>query len=155
MTRAQQIRTQLDQAPRGEGGVIQVGEGDVEVHLRLADWDRLGCLLERVELRHSRGLPLRITPAAVAETVTYLGEALRVIETEEATGRTILRSAPPSRWEGNIAFFELLLDRAQGLSLTRYAYDRQREERQAIPAPLTRHALERLVDDLLALAAGA
>ncbi len=152
MTHTEQMRAQFE---RGGAGEIQIVAGDLQARVRLADWDRLGCLLERLELRHTRGLPLHIAPASVEKAVTYLGETLRVIETEEARGRALLRSAPPSLREGRIAFFEMVLDRGEGLSLARYVYDRERQQRQSVPAPLTRHALEHLLDDLLALAGSA
>ncbi len=154
MTPTEQIRTQLEQGPAGGGGAILVGDRDIEVRLRLADWDRLGCLLERLELSHARGLPLQIAPAAIADMITYLGETLRVIETEEARGRALLRSARPTVRGGKPEYFEVILDPTPGLTLSRHAYDSERGERVAIPAPLTRQALERLVEDLLVLAAG-
>ncbi len=150
MTPTEQIRTQLEHGPAG-GGEIQVSQGDLAVRARLADWDRLGCLLDWVELHHRRGLPLRIDPDSVAEKVGYLGETLRVIETEWARGRALLRSARPLLREGSPSYFEVILDPALGLSLRRYAYDLGRGVRAAMTAPLTRQAFERLVEDLLAL----
>ncbi len=154
MTPTEQIQTQLEHGPAGGGGAIHAGDRDVEVRVRLADWDRLGCLLERLELQHTKGQPLRIAPPAIADTITYLGESLRVIETEEARGRAILRSGRPIVRGGKPEYFEVILDPTPGLTLSRYAYDSERGERVAIAAPLTRQALERLVEDLLSLAAG-
>ena len=126
--------------------------GDLQVRLKLADRDRLGCLLERLEIKHSQGDPLGLDPARIAGKVTYLGEALAVIETEENGKKAILRSAPP-RTDGEvICFFEMVLDRSEGLSLVRYAYDRIRGERLTVPAPLTISTLDRLLTDLVELA---
>ncbi len=155
MTPTEQIRMQLEQGPAGGSRAIRVGDRDIEVRVRLADWDRLGCLLERLDLSHAGGRPLRIAPAVIANTITYLGEALRVIETEEARGRAVLRTARPTVRGGKCEYFEVILDPTPGLTLSRYAYDSEREERIAIAAPLTRQAVERLMEDLLTLAAGA
>ncbi len=151
MTCTESIRRQLEQGLGGGCRDIQISMGDLQVHLRLADWDRLGCLLERLEIRHRGGRPLHLTPVSIEKRVTYLEEALRVIEIEEARGHALLRSAPPTVSDGKVMFFEIILDRSKGLSLARYAYDRERGKRDRIAAPLTRHALVRLVDDLLAL----
>jgi hypothetical protein len=134
------------------GGEIQAKVGDLRVRLKLADRDRLGCLLERLEIKHSQGDSLGLDPIRIAGKITYLGEALAVIETEENGQKAILRSAPP-RTDGEvICFFEMVLDRSEGLSLTRYAYDRIRGERLAVPAPLTISTLDRLLTDVVELA---
>jgi len=126
--------------------------GGLQVRLKLADWDRLGCLLERLEMKHAQGGSLGLDPARIAKKVTYLGEALAVIEAEEDGKKAILRSAPPRRDGEVVCFFEMVLDRSEGLSLVRYAYDRVRGERLTVPAPLTISALERLLADLMVLA---
>ena len=124
----------------------------LQVRLKLADWDRLGCLLERLEIKHARGDSLGLDPACIAEKVTYLGEALAVIEAEEDGKKTILRSAPPRKDGELVCFFEMVLDRSEGLSMVRYANDRVRGERLTVPAPLTISTLDRLLTDLMALA---
>jgi hypothetical protein len=145
----------IDQIPRvlsGPAGEIQAMVGDLQVRMKLADRDRLGCLLERLEIKHAQGTPLGLDPTRIAGKVTYLGEALAVIEAEENGKKAILRSAPPRRDGEVICFFEMVLDRSEGLSLVRYAFDRVRGERLTTPAPLTISTLDRLLTDLMALA---
>jgi len=145
----------IDQIPRvlsGSGGDIQAMVGDLQVRIKLADRDRLGCLLERLEIKHAQGNPLGFDPTRIAGKVTYLGEALAVIEVEGSGKKAILRSAPPRSGGELISFFEMVLDRSEGLSLVRYAYDRVRGERLTVPAPLTISTLDRLLTDLIDLA---
>ena len=152
MTLAKRITDQLQKAPSGHPGEIQAAGGEFRVEVKLADCDRLGCLLNSLELENSQGGPLALDPSRIEGQVTYLGERLEVIETEGKTGRTILRSAPP-RIDGNtISFFEMVLDPDEGLSMARYEYDRERRERTSVPAPLARETLERLLNDLIELA---
>ena len=154
MTRIEHIIAQLATHPLGRSGEIRVADGGLEVRLEVADWDRLGCLLEAVEVRSARGVPLVCDPTRVAETVSYLGETLQVIEAVNDEGRALLRSVPPSTGSGSVSFFEMALDRLSGVwSLRRYAADRQTGERRRVAAPLTRHVVERLVVDLMDLAA--
>lgn len=136
----------------GPDGEIQAMVGGLQVGLKLADRDRLGCLLGGLEIKHAQGGPLGLDPVRIAQKVTYLGEALAVIEAEEDGKKAILRSAPPRRDGEIVSFFEMVLDRAEGLSLVRYAYDRLRGERLIVPAPLTISTLDRLLTDLMALA---
>jgi hypothetical protein len=133
-------------------GEFQARVDGLRVRLQLADWDRLGCLLERLEITEAQGGFLRLDPARIEAKVTYLGEPLAVIEAEEHGKKTILRSAPPRRDGEEVSFFEMVLDRSEGLSLVRYAFDRVRGERFTVPAPLTVSTLDRLLTDLMALA---
>jgi hypothetical protein len=152
MKPAEPIINQIRRVLSGPAGEIQSLVGDLQVRLQLADWDRLGCLLERLEIKHAPGGSLGLDPARIAGKVTYLGEALAVIEAEENGKKAILRSAPP-RTEGElVCFFEMVLDRSEGLSLVRYTYDRLRKERLTVPAPLTISTLDRLLTDLMDLA---
>ncbi|MFB3819137.1 MAG: hypothetical protein ACE147_15845 [Candidatus Methylomirabilales bacterium] len=149
MAHAQQVRERLHAGP-DRAGEIRAAAGDLQLRLQVSDWDRLGCLLDRLEVTAARGGRLRFDAERLAATVTYLGEKLRVIETEP--GRTaLLRSEPPAPQAGQTAFFEMVADRARGLVLTRQAFDPGTGERRRVAAALTRQALERLAEDLLAL----
>ena len=152
MQSAVQLTEKLHRMPSGQPGEIWSVEGDLRLGVNLADWDRLGCLLKKLEMKPMRGHSLEIDPECAADTITYLGEKLEVIEAEEACGRAVLRSAPPRREKEQISFFEMVLDRAKGMSLVRYVYDRLRGERSQVPASLTRETLDRLLKDLITLA---
>jgi hypothetical protein len=152
MTLIEQIRESMAQAPaEASGSTIRVNQETLEVAVRLADWDRLGCLLEEIRLQANGGTPFQPDPSSFVERITYLGETLQVIEAEDGRGHAILRSASPLRSDKTISYFEMTVDREEGLSLARYAYDRVRQERSIVAAPLTRETLERLLFDLPAL----
>ena len=145
--------TIIDQIRRGpveENGEIHAGDADLRLYIKLADWDRLGCLIERVEMK--RTSTLNLDPDRIAQEVTYLGEALRVIERDEKSIRTVLRSHTPRKEESRISFYEITLHPAAGLSLVRIAYDRESAKRIPVPSSFTRDTLERLISDLLRLA---
>lgn len=146
---ASQVMARLREGPDG-AGEIRAADGELQVCLKVSDWDRLGCLLDRLEITSAAGARLAFDAERLAATVTYLGEKFRVIETEP--GRTaVLRSEAPGSQEGRVAFFEMVVDRTRGLVLTRQAFERGVGERAVVPATLTRQALERLVADLLGL----
>ena len=151
MKPAEHIISQIPRVLSGPAGEIQAMVGDLQVRLKLADRDRLGCLLEKLEIKHAQGNPLGLDPTRIAGKVTYLGEALAVIEVEGSGKKAILRSAPPRKDGELISFFEMVLDRSEGLSLVRYAYDGVRGERLTVSAPLTMSTLVRLLTDLMDL----
>lgn len=146
-----EIYDQLRKIPSGQGGIVRILRAGIRVELQLADWDRLGCLIKRFRLEPTDGRSLELDPAHIERQVTYLGENLRVIEREEKGGKTILRSTCPRNEGETISFFEMVVDREEGLSLVRYAYDRLHAERTAVPVFLTRETLERLIDDLVGM----
>ena len=51
------------------------------------------------------------------------------------------RSYPPRMENGTVSFFEMTLDRSEGLSFTRLCYDRSRATRSPIPACFSRETL--------------
>ena len=151
MARAEQIIDQLQKGPSNRAGEILALDGDLQVRVKLADSDRLGCLLEKLEMKSTDGHPLRLDPIRIEREMTYLGEPLRIIELEKHLGKAVLRSFPPRMENGTVSYFEITLDRSDGLSLTRLAYDRNLGTRSLIPAPFTRDTLERVLTDLVNL----
>ena len=151
MVNAENIIKQLQNGPSGQAEEILAADGGLQVRLQLADQDRLGCLVERLEMKCTNGQSLKLDPVRIEKEMTYLGEPLRIIELEKYWGKAILRSFPPRMENGTVSFFEMVIDRSNGLSLTRLAYDRYLGKRSAIPIPLTRETLERLLADLVNL----
>lgn len=152
MDLTRRINEQLQKATADQAFEVAASDEKLRVEMKLADYGRLGCLLDRLHLEHAKDGQLSIDPEKIVERITYLGERLEVIEMEGEAGMTILRSKPP-RVDGEvISFYEMVMDRSRKLSLMRYKYDPKTEERTSVPAPLTRDALERLVGDLIELA---
>jgi len=143
---------QLQNWPAGQAGEFLASEGEVQVSVKMADSDRLGCLLEKVEMKGNGGHPLILDPIRVENEVTYLGEPLKIVEMEKSRGKALLRSFPPRRENGTVFFFELVIDPSEGLTLHRYAYDRILGTRSLTPVPMTRDTLERFLADLVSWA---
>jgi hypothetical protein len=152
MSLKKNMMEQLQKAPPDQAVDIRASDEKLRLVLKLADWGRLGCLLDQFDVEHIREGQLKIDPARISKKLSYLGERLEIIESEGGEGRTILRSSPP-RTDGDvISFYEVVLDRATRLSLARYRYDHKTEERTPMPAPLARETLERLLGDLISMA---
>ena len=152
MSLTKNMMEQLQKAPPDQAVDIRASDEKLRLNLKLADWGRLGCLLDEFDVEHVREGQLKIDPVRISEKISYLGEKLEVIESEKGAGRTILRSSPPRTDGGVISFYEMVLDRATRLTLTRYRYDHETEQRTPMPAPLARETLERLLGDLINMA---
>ena len=146
------IRRKLNKAPLDQASLIQASDGELRMEVKLADWNRLGCLLNELNLENRHRGKMNLHPDKIAARVTYLDERLETLECEGETGRAVLRSNPPRRDGDVISFFEVLLNPGKDVSLTRYRYDPQVEARFQVPMPLSRDTLDRLVYDLIELA---
>ncbi len=149
---AENIMDQIRKSASEPNREIVASDGRLQVRVQLADWDRLGCLLEKLEIQPTQCCSLKIDPLWIEQEIRYLGEPLKIIELEKYQGRALLRSFPPRRENGTVHFFELIIDPREGLSLNRLSYDRSLGSRTQTPIPLTRETLERLLEDLVNLA---
>ncbi len=147
----EKIMDQLGKWLAGQGGEFRAAEGDLQVRVKMSEADRPGCLLETLELKNTSG-PFCLDPIRIEKEVNYLTEPLKIVELKKYQGRAILRSFPPRTENGTVSFFEMVIDRTDGLSLGRLAYERNLGTRSPTPALLTRDTLERLLADLMSLA---
>jgi hypothetical protein len=151
MARAEHIIHQMQKESAGQAKELLAADGDLQVRVKLADSDRLGFLLEKLEMKGRNGHELKLDPVRIEKEVTYLGEPLRIVELEKFIGRAIIRSYPPRMENGTVSFFEMTIDRSEGLSFTRLCYDRGQSKRYPVPASFSRETLERLLSDLVSL----
>jgi len=148
----QELNQRLREVPSDQAVAVRVSDDRVGIELRLSDWNRLGCLLERLTLDRRCRDQLSLDPTKIVGEITYLEESLAIIETEIESDRAVLRSSPPRINGNSTSFFEVDLNRRQGLSLRRYNYDCALGERFPVAAPLSNATLERLISDLSRLA---
>jgi hypothetical protein len=147
----EKIIDQLEKWPAGQEREFRAAEGGLQVMVKLSAADCPGCPLEKVELKNAGG-SFSLDPIRVEKEVTYLDEPLRIMELKKYHGRAVLRSFPPRAENGTVSFFEMVIDRTEGLSLGRLAYNPNLGTRTPTPVVLTRDILERLLVDLLSLA---
>jgi hypothetical protein len=146
-----EIMDQLGKWPAGQGGEFRAAEGDLQVRVKMSEAGRMGCLLETLELKSTSG-SFSVDPIRIEKEVNYLAEPLKIVELKKYQGRAILRSFPPRTVNGTVSFFEMVIDRSDGLSLGRLAYNRNLGTRSQTSALLPRDTLERLLADLVSLA---
>jgi len=152
MTLEKILRQQLSNL---ESGGCHFSCGEWSVTLVTAKNDSLSCALR--ELTLERGTPIqdevKVWAERIAQRVTGLMEALRLIEADGSLGKAILRSQAPTVRDGKSFYYEMVLERGSRTSaqLHRYVGDRQNgEPRQTVPFALTHDAIVKLVGDITA-----
>ena len=82
--------------------------------------------------------------------LTYLMEPLIVLEHDPVENQVEIRSESPTHRSGRRTYYEVRLHARGTVRLSRVSYDEATRRRQPVPCQLTREALERLADDLVA-----
>lgn len=127
---------------------VKTKKGEFHTILHFCDQDRIGCLIDQVEIKPLNDTRLLMDPSLVAKTLTQLDGGLAVIEAEGPGRRAVLRSALPRTSGSTIQFFEVVIDPRSGMVLKRYVYNHASGERGIVPFAMTRDDLESLVTDL-------
>ena len=87
--------------------------------------------------------------SSITEKITYLPEALKVIEKDEQNKQALLRSANPVKNKKDIEYFELLVTPKVHLKLTRIR--NKNHESNSISFVIAFDLLERLINDIESL----
>ena len=137
-------------------GPVAAAEGPHRLTLHLTAAGPVGLAFDAPRIRRGptgrscSADALRAWGDRLAARVTYLMEPLVVLEVDAEGGEAELRSQTPSSRDQARTYYEIQLHRAGLLHLRRMAYDPAERRRQAVPCQLTREALDRLADDLVA-----
>ncbi|QVL33079.1 hypothetical protein KIH39_03950 [Telmatocola sphagniphila] len=86
----------------------------------------------------------------VAGKVTGLLEPLKVLEVDEPQKTALLRSATPTKGNGEVSYYEMLLHSDRSCEMTRYqASTGESKPREVQPMTLTHEVLSKLIDDVM------
>lgn len=153
MSEEDRSASQFVHDPDIEESHIATADGDFLLTVRLADSDRIGCLVHGLTVKPAKGRRLPLEAGALARALAYLEGGLSIVEIERPGKRAVLRSTIPKTGGGFIRFMEVVVDPASGLDLGQYIYDEATGERRRVPAAMTRETLARLSEDLTRLLA--
>lgn len=152
MTLGQKVISALEEAKQqGAMGGFSVQHDGVRVTLDVADFDRLGLMLNGVKVEWSPPLSAAETKAyaeRIAQRVTYLTEDLALVEWTAQSANAMLRSTPQEMQGQWSDYFELRLCAGRTLQLCRYRPFTDKAGREEIPFHLTADLLMRLFNDL-------
>ncbi|MCE9546086.1 MAG: hypothetical protein K8T25_11270 [Planctomycetia bacterium] len=131
---------------------ISLDDGPRQLTCEVTAIDTLACAVTRLSvasptLSAASLEQLHSIGQALAARLTYLLEAIAVIEVDSDGHSIQMRSQPPHREERRSTYYELVAGRGR-LELHRYAKE-PNAPRRSVPAHLTREVLVRLAADLI------
>ncbi len=155
---SQKIVAEVDAAAQSfSSGTLSAQEDGAQITLHLCVAGAVGLSFELLEFESGNSqraqTALRAWADKLAAKVTYLMEPLVVLEHDVQAGEIELRSQSPTPRGQLKSYYEVRLTKHGVLTMTRIVYDPATQTRTTTPCQLTREALERLVDDLVACAA--
>jgi len=136
-------------------GPVSVTDGPYRLTLHLSAASPVGVAFDALEFA-ATDKPDWSTDALkgwgdrLAARLTYLMESLVVLEVDAEGGEVELRSQSPSSRDMVRTYYEVHLRREGTLLLRRVAFEASSRRRSTVACQLTREALERLADDLVA-----
>jgi hypothetical protein len=149
------------EALRGKLAEIRFDDGRRTIAAEAHGWtvavaadcvDRLGCQVWELTLTRTGAAPaadLKARGEALAARCTGLLEPLGLVEVDADAKTALLRSAPPSRRDDELFYYEVLL-KPEAAAVRRFQATQTAGKRAQIAFTLTHDALTKLVDDLTA-----
>jgi hypothetical protein len=157
MSLSQKIAAALEARPQAGAapGRVTVEDGAHSATLHLTASGPVGLAFDALEFATSARPEwspeaLRGWGDRLVDRLTYLMEPLVVLEHDPERGEVAIRSRPPTPRAGQRTFYEIRLHRQGTLRLARVAFDEATRRNRPVACQMTREALERLADDLVA-----
>jgi hypothetical protein len=158
MTLKGQLQQALAGIPLFSSGehLLEISLGAQELKCQLVALDSLACSFTKLALRADTlaAMPLdglKRAAEQLSSRLTYLLEPISPIEVDAHGCLVQMRSNPPQKDADLTSYYELLVSRSGELSLCRFSRA-PGEQRQIIPAQVTREVLARLAADFSAVA---
>lgn len=130
--------------------------GTMQVKIEIEDFDKFSVVMRKLELtnlneKFDDKSPIEILMKrvdSIVNKVTYLLENLAVIEVDDVNSKVQIRSASPHRENGNLFYYEVILNSGGKVTFERFQQKVGDKQRVKIPFKLTKEVLERLITDL-------
>ena len=150
------VNTKLDALAAQDGSgpfVLSVAGALGTLHAQLRVVDQLACSFDQMEYQSDRLADadmeqMKAVSDDLVSRMTYLLEPLGVLELDEESASIQLRSVPPSKEDGTIRYYELVVQRGGSIKLERYERPKDSHDRVTIPAEVTRDVFQRLASDM-------
>jgi hypothetical protein len=115
--------------------------------------DSVGCLLSEATFRAAgetrAAASLDDWAQRTARQVTALLDSLKVVEVDRPRGEALLRSEQPSQRDGQVLYFEVLLQGTTAATVRRFQGSHQAgQHREQVPFALTHEALAKFTAEL-------
>ncbi|MGE0609574.1 MAG: hypothetical protein AB7O62_20960 [Pirellulales bacterium] len=149
-------QNELSRLPAGAAPhTMRASDGPRVLRCELAALDTLGCEFTWLSvatdgLAAASPLQLQKISDALSQRLTYLLEPISPIEVDSERCVVQMRSNPPQKNESGSSYYELLVRRGGEISLCRFE-KAPGQQRQVVPAQVTREVLLRIIGDLEAV----
>ena len=157
MTLSRKIAAAVDEitAPLEAPREVTVEEGPSRLTLHLSAAGPVGLAFDSLDFATTSRPEwspeaLRAWGDRLTARLTYLMEPLVVLEHDPVDNQVEIRSESPTQRSGRRTYYEVRLHPRGTLRLSRVSYDEATRHREPASCQLTREALERLADDLVA-----
>jgi hypothetical protein len=154
MSLRQQLTNSLNQHYPLSGQSIELFAQDrgVEVLADLSGIEQMSVAIDKLtlsvaKLADASVAQLQTTTDELCKRVNYLLEPIRPYETDAEQCSVQLRSSPPQKDENGATYYEILVKKGGRITLSRFQKTRG-NDRETIPAMVTREVFLRLVDDM-------
>jgi hypothetical protein len=130
---------------------LEAEADSVKVRVAADCADQIGCRVWEVSLtRPEPAAPLKDRAQSLATRASGLLEALRLLEIDEEGRTALLRSDRPTVRDGQLGYYEVLLQGNGASSVRRYQAAANAGRREQVGFNLTHETLGKLVSDLAA-----
>ena len=158
MTLKGQLQQAISNMPLFSSGeqLLEISHDSQELRCQLVALDSLACSFTKLALRADTLAAMSLdqlkhTAEQLSARLTYLLEPISPIEVDAHGCVVQMRSNPPQKETERTSYYELLVSRSGELSLCRFSRVAG-EQRQMIPAQVTREVLARLAADFSSVA---
>jgi hypothetical protein len=145
----------LPEAGQDSGSMIEEKNDSFRLYVEIEDSDKFSFVIKTLSVARLQAPPnmprtelLLRQAGEIERRISYLLEGFRLVEVDEFNVLAQVRSVTPYQKNGEMFYYELLLQRGNSVTLTRYR--KSAEKREPVPFHLTPETFERLVDDLAA-----
>lgn len=134
--------------------VFQSALNGLQLKIEFEDFDKFSFLIQNLEIFEKKNEPinlelLRRRADYIINHVNYLLENFQLVEEDTVNKKLQLRSQPPDQANNTVAYYEIILDSAGKLTLTRYQKQKWEKQRSRVPIKITEDVLEKLINDLI------
>ncbi len=135
----------------------EASEGAHHLRVSLLAASRTGIEATRLTFTSTAGTPLvagkvKAWGEELARRLTYLMEPLVLFEVDTVSAEAEIRSKAPLQKDGRRLYYQGRIESSGRFTLLRKAFDDASRTSSPVPIQLTREAMERLTDDLVASA---
>jgi len=145
------LSEQFIHLPNGNWAIeLTTGFDGINTNITLSDYDTYSVVMKELMVHQAASVNLQQWADRVVERVTYLDEALAIIEFDPHQQVAQLRSVEPYQIDDTLTYWEVMLsvEEQPTAQVARYLWEPTTAERTILAHPITYGTVARLVQDV-------